>query len=235
MELSRRLLLAAAGSVAATPLAAIAISAEEVGLESNAARDQSKAFQKAIDMAAKRGGVLVLPPGKYIANGLTIAQPMQIEGIAGRSIIISKGGGPILQMGNTTNVVLRGLTFDGAGQAPLKQARRGSLVSAEDVKQLVIEDCVFLDSTASGLSLDRCSGRVANCEFGFIEQTGLFAFDSAGLSITGNTVHDIGNNGIQVWSSEKREDGTVVTGNRVERIAAKGGGTGQNGNGINVW
>jgi uncharacterized secreted repeat protein (TIGR03808 family) len=48
-------------------------------------------------------------------------------------------------------------------------------------------------------------------------------------------VRDIGNNGIQVWTSDQREDGTIVTGNRVEQVAAKNGGNGQNGNGINVF
>jgi uncharacterized secreted repeat protein (TIGR03808 family) len=160
---------------------------------------------------------------------------VQIEGIAGRSIIISKDGGLILNIDDATHVALRGLTFDGAGQTPAEDARRQDLVLAEGAKRLVIKDCAFLGGTGSGLSLERCSGRIANCEFGFIEVTGLYAFDSAGLEISGNYVHDIGNNGIQVWASEMHEDGTIVTGNRVERVAAKAGGTGQNGNGINVW
>jgi uncharacterized secreted repeat protein (TIGR03808 family) len=48
-------------------------------------------------------------------------------------------------------------------------------------------------------------------------------------------VHDCGDNGILVWRSEVGEDGTIVSGNRIERIAAKSGGSGQNGNGINVF
>jgi uncharacterized secreted repeat protein (TIGR03808 family) len=38
-----------------------------------------------------------------------------------------------------------------------------------------------------------------------------------------------------VWRWEAGEDGTIVSGNRVERIGALDGGTGQNGNGINVF
>jgi len=48
-------------------------------------------------------------------------------------------------------------------------------------------------------------------------------------------MHNIGNNGIQVRTSDKHEDGTLVINNRVERITAKNGGPGQNGNGINIY
>jgi len=40
---------------------------------------------------------------------------------------------------------------------------------------------------------------------------------------------------VQVWRWTPGDDGTIVTGNRVQRIAAKDGGSGQNGNGINVF
>src|SRR5690606_12330312 len=53
--------------------------------------------------------------------------------------------------------------------------------------------------------------------------------------IVGNTVADCGNGGILVHRWEKGEDGTIVTGNRIERISAAHGGTGQFGNGINVY
>ena len=56
-----------------------------------------------------------------------------------------------------------------------------------------------------------------------------------GLEIAGNHLHDIGNNAIQVWTSDRREDGTLIIGNRIERVAANDGGDGQNGNGINIF
>ena len=49
-----------------------------------------------------------------------------------------------------------------------------------------------------------------------------------------NDLADCGNNGIQVWRSEPGEDGSIVTGNRIVRIRADSGGTGENGNGVNV-
>jgi uncharacterized secreted repeat protein (TIGR03808 family) len=68
-----------------------------------------------------------------------------------------------------------------------------------------------------------------------MSQAGIFCLDARGLEIVHNVVTDCANNGIQVWRSAPGEDGTLVASNRVERIAAKGGGSGQNGNGINVF
>lgn len=83
--------------------------------------------------------------------------------------------------------------------------------------------------------MESCSGRVTGNRFSNIAQTALFARDSRGLEVSGNHIHDIGNNGIQIWTSEKAEDGSIVCNNRIERIAATNGGTGENGNGINVY
>jgi uncharacterized secreted repeat protein (TIGR03808 family) len=53
--------------------------------------------------------------------------------------------------------------------------------------------------------------------------------------VTHNAIADCANNGIQIWRSTPGHDGSIVTSNRIERIAAKGGGSGQNGNGVNVF
>lgn len=59
--------------------------------------------------------------------------------------------------------------------------------------------------------------------------------NSTGLAIAGNDVSDCGNGGILVWRWSEGEDGSIVTGNRVAAIRADDGGTGENGNGINVF
>jgi uncharacterized secreted repeat protein (TIGR03808 family) len=54
------------------------------------------------------------------------------------------------------------------------------------------------------------------------------------MRVTGNTVEDCGDTGILVARDAEGEDGTLVTENRISRIRADSGGTGQNGNGINL-
>jgi uncharacterized secreted repeat protein (TIGR03808 family) len=228
MEFSRRSLLTA-GAALALPVPAV--SARDLGLEPNSSKDQSRPMQAAIDAAARQGGTLVLEAGKYFVSGLQVRRSVAISGVPGRTLLIDKSGGPVFSCSDVKHVRLAGLTFDGLGLKPEGEG----LVVMSDAENLAIEDCSFIGSAGTGLSLTRCSGRVVASRFSFLGQTGLFALDSKGLVISGNTVRDIGNNGIQVWSTEQREDGTIVSENLVTRVAARDGGSGQNGNGINVW
>ena len=65
--------------------------------------------------------------------------------------------------------------------------------------------------------LRRVSGSVVDCEIGNTRKAALLSEDAGGLEITGNHVRDCGDNGILVWRSAAGEDGTIVTGNRIER------------------
>src|SRR5205085_11420775 len=63
----------------------------------------------------------------------------------------------------------------------------------------------------------------------------IHAIDSRGLTIARNTIRGAGNNGIQVWRSQAGDDGTQILDNRIEDTAAQSGGSGENGNAINVF
>ena len=121
-----------------------------------------------------------------------------------------------------------------SGHTILVAAPGATTLTVQDTKRVDISGITF-EGGDNGLMLVNSSGRICGNEFRAQEKTALHALNSKGLEISGNQVHDIGNNGIQVWTSDKAEDGTLVTNNRVDRIAAKDGGSGQNGNGINVY
>ncbi len=231
MKISRRIVLPAMAAAATVPFA----SAQVKRLKPSSGIDQSKVLQAAIDEAVQGGGVLRLPAGTFIASGLKIGETVVIEGVAGHTRIVSADGRPAMQINSARGVTLRGVMFDGGGKPVPQDMERVAIVMAEDAEALAIEDCGFANGAASGLVLTRCSGRVVHCRFDTITQAALFALDSTGLMVRGNDVRDIGNNGILVWTTEKREDGTIVCENRVARIAAKDGGSGQNGNGINIY
>ncbi|MFT3989699.1 TIGR03808 family TAT-translocated repetitive protein [Aestuariivirga sp.] len=218
MTLARRSLLAGLAVTAAAP--ALAKSSDFKGLKT------------ALEKAIQGDGVLDLPAGRYVTDTLELAQPLSIRGVPGRTILAAKGGGPLLSITGTAHVTLSGVTFDG-GDAPPTEDQ--SLVFCDTVEDLLIENCAFINGKGSGLRLKSCAGRISGNRFSAIAQTALFSRNAKGLEISGNDVRDIGNNGIQVWTSESSEDGTIVSGNRVARIAAKAGGDGQNGNGINVY
>jgi uncharacterized secreted repeat protein (TIGR03808 family) len=125
------------------------------------------------------------------------------------------------------------LTFDGA-ERPLADYVP-ALVHISGTRQVSIVACEIVGSAKAGLALDRSAGRVQSCRIAKAVDVGIRAIESAGLSITDNIVVDCADGGILVHRWTEGEDGTLVTGNRVERIGAASGGTGQYGNGINVF
>ena len=234
MDLSRRYLLAAGPGAAAGLALGSKAEAAQHGLDPHSDRDQSHELQTALDKAAEQGGTFFLPAGRYRVSGLRLEQPLHLSGVPGATILVAVTPGPILELSNAPQVTLTGLAFDGAGLAG-DGTTRSALLAAARCQGLTISSCSFLDSEGSGMALLECAGRVVASRFGMLGKAGLFALDSKGLEIAGNHLHDIGNNAIQVWTSDRREDGTLIIGNRIERVAANDGGDGQNGNGINIF
>ena len=136
----------------------------------------------------------------------------------------------LISIENASDIRLTGLTLEGKA----KPIDGGALLIAESVKGLTLSDCRVIGSAEHGIVLRKVSGRITDCEIGGISGSGLFSEDAAGLEIAHNHVRDCGDNGILVWRSEAGEDATIVVSNRIERITAKSGGNGQNGNAINV-
>ena len=194
--------------------------------------DQTATLQLAADQAAETGTPLFLPAGVYSTSRLALKSGTQIEGVPGRSILRYRDGGALLSLEGVENVRLAGLVLDGDAK-PLGDG--GALLAATEAKHLDLAGCRFFGSTENGVRLSKVSGWIKDCEIGDIGKAALFSEDAAGLEIAHNHVHDCGDNGILVWRSTAGEDATIVSANRIERIAAKSGGSGQNGNAINVF
>lgn len=220
--------------VAASAAAGGAIDAADFSIRPNLEIDQSAVFQLALDGAAASGRTLVLPAGEYRVGGLTIANSLRLEGTAGRTVLRYTGAGTFATIDNAADVFLSGITFDG-GLQPFVEHAPQALLKATRCRNLQIEHCHFRASAGNGIALSECGGRISTCTIADAMKAGLFSIDATGLEVSGNTVRDCFNNGILVWRSAKGEDGTLVTNNRIERIAAYDGGSGQNGNGVNIF
>ena len=207
------------------------ISVADFGVKPGKKSDQSEALQKAIDAAAKWGAVLHIPGGEYITGGLILKSDTIISGVPGISVLKLQGGDASLKASTAQNIRLTGLVLDGRNATQDKIA----LISAEKVDGLVIRDCKISDGNANGISLNACSGHISDNEITAIKETGLFCNNSSGLDISHNHIHNCGNNGIQIWRSSPAEDGTIVTHNHINGIRAQAGGSGQYGNGINIF
>lgn len=240
---SRRSILtgSAGAGVAAVSLVQTAMAAgsggdvdvRQSGVEPDLPLDQSRALQQAMDRAARTGGRLLLPAGNYVAGGLVIRDTVFIAGVPGRTRLISPAGTPVLTVREAADVVISGLILDGADTAPVDRDK--ALAVFENAERLVVENCRITGSAGNGMALHNCSGHVMHNEISSADGAGLFALDSAGLEIAGNHVHDCADNGVLVWQSQKRDDGTIVAHNRIERIGDRSGGSGQYGNGVNVF
>ena len=179
--------------------------------------DQTAALQAAADAAAETGVPLFLPAGIYSTAKLSLKSGTRIEGVPGETVLRYRDGGAFIVLEGVDNVRLFGLVLDGDAK-PLQE--RGSLLSATETKHLDVTNCRVIGSAANGISLRKVSGWIKDCEIGDIRQAGLVSEDASGLEIAHNAVRDCGENGIVVSRSEPGEDMTIVTANRIERIAA---------------
>lgn len=244
MPLDRRTLLstgliatgfaATAASAATGPRARTDASPQSAPALAPTESDQTAEVQAAIDTAASRGVPLVLAPGRFRVGALTLRPGTQLIGTPRRTVLQFAGDATFIAASSAPDVRLEGLVVDGDRLA-MDASRATSLIALADCEALVLADLVVRNGLLNGIGLTRCSGRIRDCTIAGMSEAGLLSLDAEGLEITHNSVADCANNGIQIWRSTPGEDGTVVSGNRIARISAKSGGTGQNGNGINVF
>jgi uncharacterized secreted repeat protein (TIGR03808 family) len=243
MTLDRRTLLAAIGITGASaPLgAAYAATAPGGGfgmdvtkfrVRPNGLDDQSRALQEAINAAAGSRVPLFFPPGVYRAGDLVLPSGTHIVGVPGASRILLGYGASLAASSRAEQIMLSGLTFDGASR-PLPEKR--GLLTIRNTREFIMRDCAVVSAGGTGIVLESVDGELANNIFTGAMKAAIFSLDATGLAIRNNTVRNAGNNGILVWRTEKGDDGTIVSGNRIEDIAARDGGSGQNGNGVNIF
>ena len=231
MPIDRRTLLAGI-ALAATPLSAYGLDAAQFGVRPGAADDQSRALQRAIDQAARRRAPLMLAPGVYRAGDLKLPSGAHVAGVRGATRLILTRGPSLLSSAHAETVTLSGLTLEGGNQ-PLPEHR--GFVYFNTTKSLRIADCAILDAGGNAIALEQCDGEVTRNAVTGAADNALFCIDSRGVSITANIIRGSGNGGIRVWQSGKRRDGSLIADNRIEDTAARTGGSGENGNAINVF
>ncbi len=208
-----------------------AIEGVSLGLRANAAEDQSKIFQRAIDHVAAAGAVLQLTPGSYRAGGLTLPPHAAIAGVSGSTRIVFNGGPNLMTATGSDHVSLSGLILDG-GNVALPQQH--GLIHIAQARAVRVADCEVVDAGGNGISLQGVAGEITGNAISAADAA-IFSLDALALEISGNHVRTAGNNGILVWRSVPGDDGTLVAENRIENIMNRAGGSGQYGNAINVF
>ncbi|MGF1649763.1 MAG: TIGR03808 family TAT-translocated repetitive protein [Hyphomicrobiaceae bacterium] len=210
------------------------IDARALGVKPDARADQTAALQAALDTAAAQRVPLLLPAGRYRTGTLILTAGAALVGIPRATVIEQASAGPLVVASRAPRVAIKGVDLDGRNRA-IGPARNPGLVQLEDVADVELEDVSVLNSRANGVSLLRCGGRLRRLVVDGIGGAAIFALDGRNLSVTDCTVQNCANNGILVWQSDPRYDGALIANNVIEKIRAEAGGTGENGNAINVF
>jgi uncharacterized secreted repeat protein (TIGR03808 family) len=202
-----------------------------VGLRPDADDDQTATLRRALTGAARERAGVHLPPGRFRIAGLTLPPGSRLIGAGvGATVLVQAGAEPILTARDGEGISVHDMTLEGhptaTGATPL--------IAFVDVAGLHIADLAVSRAGGTAMRLERCGGRIERCAISDAD-IGLFSLDATGLQVVGNVVDRCRNNGIQIWRSQKGYDGTQVLANRIARIAAEAGGSGQNGNGINIF
>lgn len=210
-----------------------ALSPGDYGVEPNAVDPAAGAFMRMLRDASDRDQPLFLPPGIYRLSGIDLPPNVRLSGVAGATRLVYTGDGSFLNAAGARRLHLSDIVLDGANRW-LNDDQPGLLTfrESEDVR---IDNCELLGASKFAIWSERSAGRITGSAISGAAEAGIYAVECRDFEIRSNHVADCGNGGILVHRWSKGEDGTLVTGNRVTRIAAKGGGTGQNGNGINVF
>jgi uncharacterized secreted repeat protein (TIGR03808 family) len=216
----------------AAPISALGLDAGQFGLRTGSPDDQSRALQRAVDEAARARAPLAIAPGTYRVGGVKLSAGTQLIGARGATRLVYTEGPSLLAAAGADRVTLSGLVLDG-GRRPLPE-RRG-LVQLENCAAIKIAD---QDRRVRDRLVGRqrpSGGEVSATTFTSIADVAIHSFDARGLTIARNVINGAGNNGIQVWRSQKGDDGSIVVDNRIENVDNRAGGSGQYGNAVNVF
>ncbi len=219
--------LAAARAEAAPPTTAIPAPVPD--LVPDTGNDVSALLQAAIDRAAERKVALALPSGHHLVSGVTLRTGSVLTGQRGAVLVASRAGAVLTATG-ANDLRLSGIATDGSMFGTADDA----LLAFKSCDRVRIEDLTIAQAGGRGVLLDGCSGTITACRISNVD-TAIHGIDATGLAITDNDISDCTNNGILVWRTAGGGDGSIVARNRIARIAAKAGGSGQNGNGVNVF
>lgn len=199
-----------------------------VALEAGTQRDQTAVLQRAIDQAAGEGIPLMLPPGRFVVDRVTLRSGSHLIGAEGLTTLVALGDGPVLRAEGAEEFSLRALRVEGARKA-------SRLIELWSCKCVVVEDVVLSRARTDALVMEDCSGRITHCRIDDVGDAAIFCRDGRGVEIANNQISRCANNGIQVWRTDEGRDGARVVGNLISNISSHRGGTGQNGNGINIF
>lgn len=210
-----------------------AIDATDFGLRPDTSDDQGVILERVLRTASDQRQPVFLPPGTYSFSGLVLPEYVNLSGVRGLTRLVYTGAGSFLSASRAEHVQLSNLVIDGANRWLAEQTR--ATLEIANTPRLLIERCDILGSRKHAIVLEACGGGILRSNISGAGMTAIYTVNSSGLRIENNDIADCANGGVLVHRWQPGPDGSVVSGNRIARIGARAGGTGQYGNGINVF
>ncbi|MCC6765087.1 MAG: hypothetical protein IT293_10530 [Deltaproteobacteria bacterium] len=155
------------GEVAGPPV----VDVRAFGARGDGRTDDTDAVRRALLAVPPGGGTVIVPPGTYLLDPQGGARPLNLVGahtaIIGRSgrstLRLADGsyaphdGGMLLRNRDAVRgddgIIVRGLRFDGNDRGNLgRQGRAESLLRCTRCRDLLVEDCEFLDAKYHGIA-----------------------------------------------------------------------------------
>ena len=210
-----------------------ALDAAHYGVTPDSLGADAKAFNRLLREAASRDMPVFLPPGLYRLSDIELPAAIRISGVPNATRLVYSGEGRFMRARGAGRVALADLVIDGANRW-LADDQPG-LLTFQEVVRLTLERCEIVGAEKFAIWAERCSRRIEAKSISGATASAVYAVECRDLSIRDNVIGDCGDGGILVHRWTKGFDGTIVTGNRIARIRARSGGTGEYGNGINIF
>ena len=210
-----------------------ALDASHHGVTPDALGADAKAFNRLLREASQRDMPVFLPPGTYRLSNIEMPSGIRICGVPDATRLVYSGEGSFFRAVGASRVTLVDLTIDGANR--WLADNQPALMTFQNVDTLTIERCEIRGAQKYAVWAERCGGRIETNTISGAATSAVYAVECRDFAIRDNVVSDCGDGGILVHRWAKGHDGTIVTGNRISRISAKSGGTGEYGNGINIF
>lgn len=210
-----------------------ALDASHYGVSPDALGADAKAFNRLLREASDRNMPVFLPPGIYRLSDIELPANIRISGVPDATRLVYSGEGRFIRAIGGKRVALADFAIDGANRW-LADDQQG-LLTFQSVENLTLERCEIKGAQKFAVWAERCGGHIDGNAMSGASESAVYAVECHDFAIRDNVVSDCGDGGILVHRWSKGFDGTIVTGNRISRILAKSGGTGEYGNGINVF
>jgi parallel beta-helix repeat protein len=153
--------------------------------------------------------------------------------VPGSVVLQLTSGNNLLNINGIYSCKVENILFDGNNVTFSNLSTSSALITLNGAKFTQILNCQTYNSVACGIYASNNSSNtirdcvVYNCSYG------IWTLDSYS-QITSNTVQTCSNNGIMIWTTNIAGNNSIVSNNLITSINS-GSGTGQNGNGINVF